>query len=395
MNAQRLRALTADWVLPVTSPPIREGSVVLGRESIRFVGSSLEAGERFPEAERIALPGRIILPGLVNAHCHLDNCFLQNKLPLSPKGGFVDWLRRLIALQEGISAEEKKKMAASGLAQIRESGTAALADITHDPYTLALLEQTEIEAVCFHEIVGFLPAEADAIYREGRTLVAGIQGASPFQHLLAPHSPYSVSRELLERIALGQPRVTFHLAESREEVEFLRQGHPAMEGILKSLGKWDPRWTPPGISPVRYFDEIGLLHPRAIAVHMVWVKEEDYPVLERTRPSICLCIRSNDRLHNGRPPVRDYLKIGMNLCLGTDGLGSNEDLSVLNEMRYVKKRFPGLRDEKILEMGTLGGAKALGLAQRFGSLEPGKSAQIAIIDRGSDKGPYAFLQEEN
>lgn len=391
-----LKILSADWVIPVKGGPIPGGAVVFDSQCIRFVGPSQEAMALFPEAYMTRLPGKTILPGLINAHCHLDNSYLANKLLLSPGETFFDWISRLLSEQANFSLETKNEAALKGVSQLMKSGTAAVGDITHGPFTVQALDESGMEAVFFHEITGFLPEEAEKIYEEKLDSIVGLKRGSPLRHFAAPHSPYSVSRELLKKIAADRSRTSFHLAESRDEAQFLERGHPKMEKILKSLGKWNPGWKPPGLSPVRYFNEMGLLHPNALAVHMVWVEEKDYPVLEQTKPNICLCIRSNERLKNGLPPVLGYLDMGINLCLGTDGLGSNEDLSLLNEMRHVKKRFPGLKDEAIVGMGTMGGAIALGLEKRLGTLEPGKQGKFTIVDYGEDaKYPYSFLAKPN
>lgn len=393
MQSSRLKILSADWVIPVKGDPIPSGAVAIESGRIRFAGPYQEAAALFPGAHTTRLAGKTILPGLVNAHCHIDNCFLAGKLPLSRKETFFDWIAGVISEQAKRSLETKKKAALQGISQLINSGTAAIGDITNDPFTAMAIEKSGLEAVFFHEATGFLPEEAERIYEEKRKAIANLKKNSKYGHFISPHSPYSVSLDLLKKIASRRNRASFHLAESRDEVEFLKKGHPRMEAVLKSLGKWDQRWKPPGISPVRYFNEIGLLHPNAVAVHMVWVEKMDYPILERAKPNICLCVRSNEKLKNGLPPVRDYLDMGMNICLGTDGLGSNDDLSILNEMMHVKKRFPDLKDEAIVRMGTLGGAIALGLEEKLGALEPGKSSQLAVVNSGKNAdNPYSFFK---
>ncbi|MBI5187151.1 MAG: amidohydrolase family protein [Nitrospinae bacterium] len=391
-NHTELKRLSARWIIPVKGDPIPNGCIVTHSQSVQFIGSIEEASSRFPEAERIHHPGKAILPGLVNAHCHLDNGFLKNQITLPHDETFFDWIRKVIATQRVIPHDKKKEGMVQGVAQLKESGTVAVGDITHDPFTLSLLREAGLAAVCFHEVVGFLPEEAEDIYRDKRECLAKFGKSPGLTHYISPHAPYSASRELLRKIAEGRERVAFHLAESRDEVEFLQRGNKKMEEILKALGKWDENWKPPGLSPIRYFHEAGLLHHRAVAVHMVYVAEEDYPILEETKPNICLCPRGNTRLKNGLPPVRAYREMGLNLCLGTDGLGSNEDLSLLNEMRYLKKCFPDLEDAAIVRMGTVGGAVALGLEERFGVIEPGKADKFLIVDcAGEEEGPYSFL----
>ena len=360
-----------------------------GQGSILFVGDAREASDLYPEAEKTHHAGKAILPGLVNAHCHLNHSYLKNRLPLQEGETLFDWIGKVISEKTETSEEAKTLAAKKELRKCNKNGTVALADVVTEPFVLPLLEESGATTLCFHETTGFLPEQAEAIFQERLSHLQELQKRSAMEHFLSPHSPYSISRELLEKIAGAGLRTSFHLAESREEVEFLQKGHPKMEQILKSLGKWNPKWKPPGLSPIRYFYDVGLLRENSLAVHMVCVGKEDYPVLEKSKPHIALCLRSNAHLRNGLPPVRDYLELGLNLCLGTDGLGSNHDLSLLNEMRYLKRCFPDLHEATILRMGTLGGAKALGLEEQFGTLEPGKSDKFLVVE--CEGSPYGFL----
>lgn len=389
MKPSKLQTLSADWIIPVKGDPIPGGCVVCDAHSVLFVGTVSDATSLYPETQVIRHSGKVILPGLVNAHCHLNHSCLNGRIPMEATDTFFDWIEKVIA--EQVSDSEKDTAAQEGVSQLTGSGTAAVGDIVTDDFTVPLLEKSGLSGVFFHETVGFNPEEADKIYAEKLMLIAGLQKSAAFQHFIAPHSAYSVSRPLLEKIAQTGMPTSFHLAESKDESVFLKKGHPKMEKILTSLGKWDPHWKPPGLSPVQYFHETGLLHEKSLAVHMVWVEEKDYPFLEKTKPNICLCPRSNHRLNNGYPPVKDYLGMGLNLCLGTDGLGSNEDLSILNEMKYLKKILPDLEEQKIVRMGTLGGALALNLENRLGTIEAGKMKNFAIVDNGNSAHPYSFL----
>jgi len=386
------KILSADWILPVSSAPVKNGSIVFDDEKILYIGSYVESVQTFPNAIKADLPGKVIIPGLVNPHTHLDFSLYKDQLVMQKDETMFDWIKRVVDLQPVTTIEMRKAGAIEGIKEMQEEKIALIGDIVHDPFSAELLEKEKFQGVCFHELSGFLPDKAKGLFLEARETVNRLSGHSEnFAHYMAPHSPYAVSEELLKLIAQERQRTCFHLAESQDEVTFLKQGEPRMQKIMENLGKWDDNWQAPGCSPVRYFAALGLLHEKSIAVHMVHVEEKDYAILQATKPNICLCPRSNVWLNNGLPPAEAYLALGLNVCLATDGLGSNHDLSMLNEMRFFKKQFPKVDAATVLSMGTLNGAKALGMNKHFGALEVGRLNRMTLVSNPDRSNPYSFL----
>ncbi|MBI4531981.1 MAG: amidohydrolase family protein, partial [Candidatus Latescibacteria bacterium] len=166
------------------------------------------------------------------------------------------------------------------------------------------------------------------------------------------------------------------------------------------VGRWvgeesggEGGWSPPGMTPVRYLDQLGLLRPRTIVVHAVCVDDDDVLLLSERGVSVCLCPRSNLRTGVGPPPVRKLVAAGVHTALGTDSLASNGDLDLRKEMAALSGVAPDLPSSAILRMATLGGARALGFDHRIGSLEPGKEARLIAITAkaGTIPNPEAFI----
>jgi cytosine/adenosine deaminase-related metal-dependent hydrolase len=160
-------------------------------------------------------------------------------------------------------------------------------------------------------------------------------------------------------------------------------------------GRWDPSWSPPGVSPVRYLDGLGFLDDRTLCVHVVHVDAEDIAILRERGTPVCLCPRSNARLGVGRAPARRLFDAGLTVALGTDSLASSEDLDTFAEMRALRDQNPALSPEEVVRTATLNGAIALGLEKALGSLAPGKSARFIGVKVQKTVDPYERLLGEN
>ncbi|MBF0275292.1 MAG: amidohydrolase family protein [Nitrospinae bacterium] len=385
-----VKILSADWVLPVSSEPIKKGAIAVINNLIEDVDCQENIVQKYPGAFIEVYEGKVILPGFINSHTHLDFSLYQNQLKMKNNETFFDWIDRVISLQPKTTLEMRKKGAVEGVKQITMSQTAVVGDITHNPFSCTMLQESGLSGVCFHELSGFLPEMAESLMNAACEAIKEIS-TSNFNHVVVPHSPYAVSEKLLKMLGKKGGLTSFHLAESKDETTFLLKGEAKMKKIMEGLGKWNRNWKPPKVSPVKYFFDLGLLHEKSLAVHMVEVKEKDYPLLEQSKTNICLCPRSNLWLKNGLPPAKDYIDLGLNVCLGTDGLGSNDDLNIINEMKAFKKFFPEIPDKTIVEMTTINSAKSLELQKNFGSLEKGKKPSFAFMDILDKENPYSFF----
>ncbi|HEY7791078.1 MAG TPA: amidohydrolase family protein [Vicinamibacterales bacterium] len=372
----------AAWLLPIAAAPIRGGWVTTGGGRVIAVGT---AGEPRPrETTEIDLGDVAILPGLVNAHTHLELSYLRGTIP--PQPSFVPWVRQVIAAQRARTDPAAPAILAAmrtAIGDARRSGTAALGDISNTLVSIEALAGSPMRAVVFHELLGFRPDDA-------RGLVAAAVDAEPrpdgarVQISLAAHAPYSVAPALFEAIRdamRNRPElpISVHLAESPDEVEFLRDGTGAWRRLLDDVGAWNPEWRAPGVSPVAYLASLGFLDRRTLVVHGVQATRADLLELARIGATVVACPRSNVYTGVGRPPVEAFYASGVRVALGTDSLASAPDLNLFAELAALHQVAPSVPAARLLESATRHGAEALGLGDELGSIGPGRAADLLAV----------------
>jgi cytosine/adenosine deaminase-related metal-dependent hydrolase len=372
----------------VTAPPIREGRVAIHDGRIAWVGATGDAEE--PGSTLENLGAGVLLPGLVNAHCHLELSSLRGRIALP--SDYVPWIAQVVAVRAGEPADRALEGASAAIRELEQSGTVAVGDVSNALAHLDLLGASRLQAVVFFELLGWDPEKAGAILEgaEARLAVVGTRPSPNVEVRLAAHAPHSASRPLLEALrARGGPGA-IHLAESPAERRFLTGGEREWSEFLRRrVG--EVAFTTPGVSPVRYAADLGLLHPRLVAAHCVQVDATDIDLLARSGASVAVCPRSNRNLRVGIPPVPAMRDAGVRLCLGTDSLASAPSLELIDDAVALHREFPSLDPAAILRMATLGGAEALGLGD-LGAIAPGKRAALAFAPAGrAPSDPLSFL----
>jgi aminodeoxyfutalosine deaminase len=323
-----------------------------------------------------------ILPGLVNAHTHLELSWMAGRVP--PCDSMGRWIRSLMALRRGASPAEdvQRQAAAAAVSEARARGTVAFGDIGNSLMAAEVLGDAGFRAVLFHELTGFGAGDASARAREGAERV--LQAVRPpVKPGLAPHAPYSVSRDLFravadEAAARGLPS-SVHLAESAEEVEFLMTGRGDIADTLKQLGAWNDEWSPPGLDPAEYLDDMGVLRPGLLVVHATQLSSSALSRLADRGCVIVSCPRSNRWVGAGDPPLDGFYASGAAVAFGTDSLASAPDLDMFAELaaaRALSSVPPGT----LLESATRRGAEALGFGRELGTIEPGKRADLIAVE---------------
>jgi cytosine/adenosine deaminase-related metal-dependent hydrolase len=384
-----VETLTASWVLPVAGPPLRDGRVAVDGGRIAWVGRAGDPGE--PAAVRRDLGPGVLLPGLVNAHCHLELSHLAGQVP--GDAGFVPWVEGVVASRGTVPDEAVREAAAGAIRSLEAHGTVALGDVSNGLGHLDLLASSRLSAVVFLELLAWDPARAEATLAGADARASAVAGSlRPGLDLrLAAHAPHTVSPALLRLLAGRGGPSAIHLAESEEEAAFLRDGSGGWPAFLARRGLGHVPFTPPGSSPVGHCDDLGTLHPRLVAAHGVQVDAADRETLARRGVHVVLCPRSNRSLGVGTADVPALLAAGVRLALGTDSLASVETLDVLDDAVALARRFPGLDPVAIVRMATLGGAEALGFGD-LGAIAPGKRAALAFAAAGAPPAdPHRFL----
>ncbi len=306
----------------------------------------------------------LVLPGFVNAHCHLSLSGLKGKVPRPDR--FIDWIESVVTENAALSWADRVSAMHTEAQTLIESGVTALADYFSHPELLVEYQNLPFHQVLFLETLGFQKEGAESKARELATLLQEHPGTgSKMQLALAPHAPYSVSpalfrglKKLAERMGC---RFSCHVAEVAEETRFLRDGKGEFLELLNQRKVYDPSWTPPGVSPVRYLEQLGVLD-HMIAIHLNHLEGSDIDCLAGKNVSAVFCPGSTRWF--GRKswmPVRKLLDQGLAVGLGTDSLASTESLNFLDDIRKTEGMAPGLHRSEILWLATAGGKQALGL----------------------------------
>lgn len=364
----------ARTVVTMEGPPIDDGAVAVAGERIVQVG-------RWPEVsgpEVVDLGEVVLLPGLVNAHCHLDFTALRGAI--APQNSFADWIRQINAKRRELTEEDFLASIAAGFAEARRWGTTTIANIESLPQLLSRMPPSPLRTWWFLELIDVRSdATAEELVATAMTLGKHVERLG-----LSPHAPYTVSPRLSQLAAAQGVPLTMHVAESQEEMAMFRDARGPLFDLLQSLGRpMDDCGK--GQTPLATVRARQPLDERWLIVHLNELSEEDFAQLAGgPRFHIAHCPRSS-RYFGHRPFQLERLRaLGFNICLGTDSLASNESLSLFAEMRAVRDAHPTLRPEEIIEMATVNGARALSQAGAIGRLAPGGFADlIALPVRGS------------
>jgi aminodeoxyfutalosine deaminase len=378
--AGSLRVYQADWVCPVVAPPLPRGWVAVRDGRIVAVG----AADALPAGSVEDLGGAALLPGLVNAHTHLELAPLRGRVP--PAASFIEWVRGLFALRtpdDRPDAPEAQAAIEAALEEMRASGTAVVGDISNSLAAVALLDRSPLVGHVFHELLGFqatdgAPVEASRVRR------LAMDARSPVRIGVAAHAPYSVSPELFQAVRAEadrlDPRImSVHLGESPEELQLLRDGSGPWRAMLEQIGAWRPDWRPPGCGPVEYLGRLGVLQPGTLVVHGVQFTDADLHGLAVRGCVLVTCPRSNVWVGVGAPPVQRFYESGVPVAVGTDSVASVADLNLFAELAAMRAHAPGVAARRLLESATLVGARALGFGDEYGSIEAGKRAALLAV----------------
>jgi len=365
----------APYVLPMNADPalpvvILDGAVLTENGRIVAVAPYQELQDS--TATLIVHEGRVLMPPLVNCHAHLELSYLARLAREDSRvavGGFSSWVRRLLSERaKPVDPEEVLQAAWQAIARLYTDGCRAVADIGNDPVSRELGENFKFPIFFFQEFLGLSAALTVA----NTTALAAISD----EFSCTAHAPYSTSPELIKllktRAAKSGHLFPIHLAETAAETEFLAAGTGEFRTLLAMLGS--DNFVAPGVSPVVYLDQLGVLDDRTLAVHCTQVGAEDIALLAARRTSVCLCPASNRYLGAGIAPAVVLHVAGVKLVLGTDSLASNPSLDLWGEMQQLAGEHPDLPPLAILAMATRNGAEVLGLADEMGSLIPGANA---------------------
>lgn len=388
--------LRAKAVVPVSAPPLENGAIVITGQKIRAVRPWKEL--RPSVRDKVLDLGEVVLlPGLVNAHCHLDYTDLAGEIP--PPKAFTDWIAGIMAARSAWGYSDYARSWLRGAHQLVRSGVTTVGDIESMPDLLPeVWDATPLRVFSFIEMTGIRLRRAPGqVLREAVSLIDSLRHARN-RAWLSPHAPYSTVPELLERTArvAGRRRwpVSIHLAESQEEFDMFSRANGAMFEWLQRNGR---EASDCGLgSPVAHLARHHLLGPNVLAIHVNCLARGDATLLAKNRTHVVHCPRSHDYFRH--PPFQRsrLAEAGVNLCLATDSLattrlvGKNKPvLDLFAEMRAFAGNEKSLSPAEILRMATINSARALGMRGKIGELAPGAFADVIALPLAGKVGEIA------
>ena len=371
--------IRARVVAPMTGEPIDDGAVVVEGNKIAGVGRFADV-HRSSSGEVLDLGEQILLPGLINAHCHLDYTMLRGKI--GPQQSFADWIVAINAAKAALSETDYVKSITAGLAEARQYGTTTLLNLEAFPELLPQLPRRTLRVWWCAEMIDVRkPIEARGVFER-------LRGAFHSQPDwlggigLAPHAPYTASSQLYRdasEIARkeGVPFTT-HLAESSEEMQMFREARGPAFDFLKSIGR--PMEDCGRETPLSLVIRQQAITEDWMVAHLNELGQGDFELLARApKFHIVHCPRSHRFFGHAPFALQQLRKLGFNICLGTDSLASNSSLSLFAEMRELLRKEASLAPRDLLEMVTIHAAEAIGEKSKLGQISPGFHADMIAI----------------
>lgn len=383
--------LRAKIVLPVSSAPIGNGAVAVEGDRIVGVGAAKDVAASHTGETR-DLGSVVLLPGLINAHCHLDYTDMAGKIKSG--GSFIDWLRQITELKNALTEADFLAAIDHGLDQLAKSGTTSVVNIEAYPQLVDRVNPHGLRIWWCPELIDFqteVPPEklfkSVVAFIANRDKTFGGIGVSP-------HAPYTVSSELYRltaRWAREQGAVlTTHVAESEEEDDMIRRGTGTMYDWFRRAGRDMSDCKRFGV--VQLLSEYGVFDANCLAAHANCLTPADVTLLKHTQAHVVQCPNTHRYFRRGLPNIEELWQAGINVCLGTDSLASNNSLtglSMFDEMMTLANMFPRLAPETFLRLATVCGAKALNREDQLGKIAPGAAADlIAVPFEGLINDPY-------
>ncbi|OGL41184.1 MAG: hypothetical protein A3C43_09260 [Candidatus Schekmanbacteria bacterium RIFCSPHIGHO2_02_FULL_38_11] len=376
----------ASYVLPIDSPLISDGAIKIKGNRIVEV-SSFSDITKTRKDKLVLLPGFLIMPGFVNAHTHLELSCLKGIT--RERHSFSKWILEVIDAKKKISEKDYEKSIESGILESIKGGITTFGDISGTGFTPKVMKRLGARGVVFHEIIGFKEKNAVNAFYELCMKVAIsksllLKEYSLIDIGLSPHSSYSVSpylfklsSDLAKRLKLP---VSIHLAETEEEIRFLKKGNGPFKALLSGLNSFDKKWKAPVCSPLKYLYTMNVFTSKTSIVHFNFFDNEDLKIAKKLKIKVIFCPKSNNEWFERKSsPLIDCLQNSIPVSLGTDSLASNNCYNMFDEMRMLKSFHPSICSEKILQIATLGGAFCIGLKNKTGSLAPGKFADFIAV----------------
>jgi cytosine/adenosine deaminase-related metal-dependent hydrolase len=365
------RSYQARWIFPVDVEPIENGIVEIQHGRIVAVHST-------PDLRAEDLGNVAIIPGLVNAHTHLE--FSDLSKPVEPPRPFSNWIRAVVEQRRNRTGPDAIDQ---GMQESCRSGITTLGEIATSDWPPGECPSHGLRTVLFRELLGLLPEQTHEQLAIARAHLDQNFTESNLIHGLSPHAPYSVHPELFQQLVNlaneFQAPLCVHLAETKVELELLSQGTGELVEMLRDFGVWKQNIISLGTRPLDYLKLLEKLD-HVLIVHGNYLSVEEMNFLaEHPNLTVVYCPRTHHYFGHHEHPWQELLRRNVNVALGTDSRASNPDLSLWQELCFLHDRYPDVSPQTLLELGTLRGSRALGLDEETGSLSVGKAADLAVV----------------
>lgn len=369
---------SADFILPATSEPLKNGIVAVDAEGI-ILGVYPEDGVEPPDhLERF---NGIIVPGFINSHCHLELSYLHQQIPEHEE--LIPFVKKVISLKKPYSVESKKAMEKADQ-QMRDNGIVAVADVSNTIHSKEVKENSDLFYYTFVELLSFEPDSAKETFRKGLEL---LEQLAPLPSSIVPHAPYSTSKELFRFIGKfcgesGSP-LTIHNQESEDENKLYRYKTGEFLDFYKDLGINIDFFKPQARNSIQSIIPLIPVEQKTMLVHNTYTSLKDIYFILRSGRAVtwCFCPNANLYIENRLPKIEMFLYHDFNITLGTDSLASNKELCILSELKTLHSHFPSLSLAETITWATINGAKFLGIEDKFGSIEKGKKPGLNLISK--------------
>lgn len=367
--------IRARTVVSMEGEPIHDGAVVVSGHTIADVGRFDDVRQR-QSGEVLDLGEQVLMPGLINGHCHLDYTMLRGTIP--PQRSFSDWIQAINAEKAKMSEPDYINSIHAGFAEAQRFGTTTILNLVALPKLVAVIKEPPVRTWWFGELIDVRnPEGAERLAEEAAEFLKPARRWG-----LAPHAPFTASQRLYARCEEIARRenipLTTHLAESREEMEMFRDAKGAAFDFLKEIGR--PMEDCGRETPLSLFLRTRTIDQRWIVAHLNELEAGDFDLLGAApKFHIAHCPRSHTFLGHAPFAFGRLRALGFNICLGTDSLASNSSLSLFAEMRELLRKEPGLLPREALEMATINGAAAIGQRNSLGCIRAGAFADLIAL----------------
>jgi len=370
--------LSASWIYPVSSAPLKNGVIAISENgTITGVFTALEAQEQ--KLTPIKQYTGVIVPGLINTHCHLELSHLKGKIAMHT--GLPGFVQQVMQQREK-SAEEINAAMLTADEEMYLNGIVAVGDISNQVISREVKSGSSLYYHTFVEAMGFNPIRAAEIIEKAKETASAF---SPLKATVVPHAPYSVSGALFAEIAqlsnVAGDAVSIHNQETMAENDFFATKTGHFLNLYSFLGLDISFFKPAGKTSLQTYLPLLSTAPRTLLVHNTFTSRKDIEFATAIHGNLywCLCPNANQYIEDRLPDVELLKRAGVKITLGTDSLASNHGLSILAEMKTIQDNYP-VRFEELLRWATLNGADFLGISARFGSLEIDKAPGINLIE---------------